>query len=54
MRGVFNIILGIAFIAGGLSGHLVLIGTQSGMALAAVGAGLIVLGIVRIVGSRGT
>lgn len=33
-----NIIIGIIFIAGGLSGKLALIGTNSGTALAAYGA----------------
>ena len=41
---MFNIILGIVFIAGGLSGNLVLIGTDSGVALAIVGVILILLG----------
>jgi hypothetical protein len=53
MRGVINIIIGIVFIVGGLSGHLVLIGTSSGPALAAVGAAMIGLGIFRIVKARG-
>jgi hypothetical protein len=41
---MFNIILGIIFVVGGLSGHLALIGTQSGGALAVVGVGLIIWG----------
>jgi hypothetical protein len=53
MRGVFNIVIGVVFIAGGLSGRLALIGTNSGPALAVVGAGLVIWGIVRIAGSRG-
>ena len=52
MRGIFNIILGVVFIAGGLSGKLVLLGTHSGGALAVFGLVLIVLGIYRL--SRGT
>jgi hypothetical protein len=47
MRGVFNIILGIVFIIGGLSGHMVLIGTNSGVALAVAGLVLLGLGIYR-------
>jgi hypothetical protein len=52
MRGVFNIILGIVFIIGGLSGKLALIGTNSGPALAVVGGILIIIGLVRIKNSR--
>lgn len=48
MRGIFNIIIGIVFIIGGLSGHLVLIGTGSGLALAVLGAFLLGLGIFRM------
>ncbi len=53
MRGVLNIIIGIVFIVGGLSGQLVLIGTNNGPALAGVGALLVGLGIFRIVKARG-
>jgi hypothetical protein len=48
MRGIINIIIGVVFIIGGLSGKLVLLGTQSGMGLAAVGGGLILLGLYRM------
>ncbi len=48
MRGILNIVIGVVFIVGGLTGKLALIGTHSGPALAVVGAGLIVLGLVRI------
>jgi len=37
-----NIIFGIVFIIGGLSGQLALLGTNSPTALAVVGAGMIV------------
>ena len=47
MRGIFNIVLGAVFVIGGLTGKLVLIGTQSGMALAVVGGALVALGIYR-------
>jgi hypothetical protein len=48
MRGIVNIIIGIVFIIGGLSGNMVFRGTQSGGALAAVGGFLVLLGIVRM------
>jgi len=51
---MWNIILGIVFIVGGLSGKLALIGTDSGPALAAVGAGLLIWGIVQQVRARKT
>lgn len=41
---MFNIILGIVFIVGGLSGKLALRGTDSGPLLAALGAGLLAWG----------
>ncbi len=43
-----SIIIGLVFIAGGLSGKLALVGTNSGMALAVVGVLLIGRGIYRI------
>jgi hypothetical protein len=43
-----KIIFGVVFILGGLSGKLVLIGTQSGLALAAVGVGMIIWGIFQM------
>ena len=43
-----KIILGIIFIIGGLSGHMVLIGTHSGGALAVFGVVLIVWGVFRL------
>lgn len=46
---MWNIIIGIIFIAGGLSGQLALRGTDSGGALAAVGGGLVIWGIVQMV-----
>jgi hypothetical protein len=41
-----HVICGILFIVGGLSGHLVLIGTNSSEALALVGAGMVVWGLL--------
>jgi hypothetical protein len=49
---MWNIVIGIVFIAGGLSGQLALIGTNSGEALAVVGAGLVIWGIVQVVQAR--
>ena len=52
MRGVINIIFGLIFIVGGLSGKLVLLGTHSGPALAGLGVVLLVLGFFRMAGGR--
>ena len=49
---MIKIILGVVFIIGGLSGKLVLIGTNSGVALAVVGVGMVIWGIARIAASR--
>jgi hypothetical protein len=48
MRGIINIIIGVIFVIGGFSGAMVMRGTQSGGALAAVGGFLILLGIFRV------
>jgi len=45
---MWNIVIGLIFIIGGLSGKLALLGTNSGGALAAVGAALLVWGIVQV------
>ena len=45
---VIKIIMGVIFVIGGLSGKLVLIGTQSGPALAIVGVLMIAWGVVRL------
>jgi hypothetical protein len=45
---MWNIVIGAIFILGGLSGKLALIGTNSGAALAVVGGGLVVWGIVQV------
>ena len=47
-RGTPNIIFGGLLIAGGLSGKLALIGTNSSVALAVVGAIIAVIGIVQM------
>ncbi|MCB1076953.1 MAG: hypothetical protein KDM63_03040 [Verrucomicrobiae bacterium] len=49
---MWNIILGIVFVIGGLSGKLALIGTNSGAALAAVGVGMIIWGGFQIAKTR--
>jgi hypothetical protein len=45
---MIKIIIGIVFIVGGLSGKMVLIGTNSGPALAGVGAVFVVWGIFNL------
>lgn len=47
-----KIIIGLIMIVGGLSGRLVLVGTNSGGALAALGAGLLIWGIINLTKSR--
>ncbi|MDE0853992.1 MAG: hypothetical protein OSA97_06180 [Nevskia sp.] len=49
---MWNVIIGIVFIVGGLSGKLALIGTNSGPALAVLGAGLLAWGVVQMVRAR--
>jgi hypothetical protein len=49
---MIKIIIGLIMVVGGLSGKLVLIGTQSGTALAALGVVLIIWGVVRLVKQR--
>ncbi|MCB1064011.1 MAG: hypothetical protein KDN20_13950 [Verrucomicrobiae bacterium] len=44
---MWNIVIGIIFVIGGLSGKMALIGTNSGGLLALLGAGLIAWGIVQ-------
>ena len=48
MRGIISIVLGIVMIVGGLSGTLVLKGTSSGGALAAVGGVVLLIGVFRL------
>ena len=47
-----KIIIGIVMVIGGLSGKLVLIGTDSGVALAGLGVVLIIWGIARMVAAK--
>ena len=49
-----KIIIGLIMVVGGLSGKLVLIGTNSGVALAALGGLLIVWGFVKMNSSQGS
>lgn len=49
---MWNIIIGIVFIGGGLSGQMALRGTESGPALAVVGGGLLLYGIYQVVKGR--
>ncbi len=52
MRGIFNIIVGIVFVIGGMSGELVMKGTESGVALAILGLFLIGLGAYRLMAAK--
>lgn len=52
MRGIINIVIGLVFVVGGLSGQLALRGTGSGGAIAVVGVLLIGLGAYRMIKSR--
>jgi hypothetical protein len=49
---MYNIIIGIIFIIGGLSGELVFIGTNSGILLAVVGFFLVIWGAYRLYQKR--
>ena len=45
---MFNIVLGLIMIVGGLSGELVLIGTESGGALTVVGGIVFAIGMYQV------
>lgn len=49
---MWNIIIGLVFLVGGVSGKLVIRGTESSTAAAVVGGGLIVWGIIQMVRAR--
>jgi hypothetical protein len=49
MRGIINIVIGLVFVVGGLSGGMVLRGTSSGAGLAVLGIVLIGFGTFRLV-----
>jgi hypothetical protein len=48
MGGIINIVIGLVFIGGGLSGALALRGTNSGPLLAMIGVGLVIYGVYRL------
>jgi hypothetical protein len=48
MRGIINIVIGLIFIIGGLTGGMSLRGTHSGSGLAVVGVILVALGLFRL------
>ncbi|HEY3963518.1 MAG TPA: hypothetical protein VGM05_03110 [Planctomycetaceae bacterium] len=49
---MWNIVIGIVFIVGGLSGKLALRGTESGPALAVLGGVLVIWGGVQMIRGR--
>ena len=49
MGGIFNIVIGLAMLAAGLSGKFALLGTNSSGALAVIGAVVAAFGIYRSV-----
>ena len=52
MNGIINILVGLAFVAAGLSGKFALFGTDSPEALAAVGLIPIAMGIYQLLQRR--
>lgn len=48
MRGIISIVIGVVMVIGGLSGKLVMRGTESGVALAVLGGVLIAIGLFRL------
>ncbi|MBL8953740.1 MAG: hypothetical protein JNK82_23395 [Myxococcaceae bacterium] len=48
-RGLISIIIGVVMVIGGLSGKLVMRGTESGGALALVGGIVLGIGVFRII-----
>ncbi len=49
---MWNILIGIVFIIGGLSGQLTIRGTSSSGGLAILGAGLMIWGIIQMASSK--
>ena len=49
---MWNIVIGAILLVGGLSGKMVMIFTESSALLAAVGAGLVIWGVVQVAGSK--
>ena len=52
MRGIINIIIGVIFIIGGLTGTLHLRGTNSSGGIAILGGVLVLIGIFRLARSN--
>ena len=52
MGGIFNIVIGLIMLVGGLSGRLALIGTNNSTILAAIGAAVLAFGVYRTVKDR--
>ena len=50
---MWNVIIGIGFIIGGLSGEFALAGTQSGGALALLGGGFVIWEIIKKMRTKG-
>jgi hypothetical protein len=48
MRGIISIVIGAVLVIGGLSGKLVLRGTESGIGLAILGGVVILIGVWRL------
>ncbi|HKD36077.1 MAG TPA: hypothetical protein VKB78_04730 [Pirellulales bacterium] len=48
MRGIISIVIGTVMIIGGLSGKLVMRGTESGVALAVLGGVIVAIGLFRL------
>jgi hypothetical protein len=48
MRGIISIVIGVVMVIGGLSGKLVMRGTESGVALAVLGGVIIAIGLFRL------
>mgnify|MGYP006971774057 CR=1 FL=1 len=53
MRGIINVIVGLVLVAGGLSGKMVLLGTNSSVLLAIIGGAIAALGVYGLVKGRG-
>ena len=53
MRGILNIVFGLVFIIGGLTGKMLLRGTHSGGALACAGSVLLLVGLFRLARAQG-
>ena len=52
MRGIINIVIGVALIGAAASGQFVLRGTDSSLPLGVIGVAIAALGVYRVVMSR--